>query len=152
MEAQKTIVIGGDHAGFHHKQKIKEHLEAIGIRVIDKGPFSAESVDYPDFVHPCVEEYLCGEADLGILVCGSGNGVAITANKYKEIRCGLCWTEELAVLSRQHNNANFLAIPGRFISDSLAIDIVDRFITTGFDGGRHARRVDKMVPDAENLC
>lgn len=147
-----TIVIGGDHAGFHHKELIKEHLLLNGYKVVDKGPFNEESVDYPDFVHPCVHEFLKGTVEKGILVCGSGNGVAITANKYEQIRCALCWTTELSELSRKHNNANFLAIPGRFISTADAIKIVDLFLNTAFEGGRHLRRVDKMSPDPEYLC
>ena len=120
--------------------------------LIDKGPFSEESVDYPDFVHPVCNDVLEGSVDFGILICGTGNGVAMTANKYSGIRCGLCWTEEIAALIRNHNNANVLALPARFIATSNAISIVETFLTNDFEGGRHARRVGKITPEISHLC
>lgn len=142
----KNIALGGDHAGYELKNAIIAYLTELGISTEDKGPFSADSVDYPDFVHPVCERVLSNEVDLGILICGSGNGVAITANKYAEIRCGLCWTPEIASLIRQHNNANVLAIPARFVDHETAISIVKSFLKGEFEGGRHARRVGKITP------
>ena len=147
------IAIGGDHAGYDYKEHIVKHLGDHGIEVSDKGPFTADSVDYPDFVHPVCQLVLEQEVEFGILICGSGNGVAITANKYKNIRCGLCWTAELAVLTRGHNNANVLALPARFISLDQAIKIVDAFLSTPFEGGRHQRRVDKITSQvSDTFC
>jgi ribose 5-phosphate isomerase B len=139
-----TIAIGCDHAGFPYKDAIISHLEARGIRVQDYGANSSDSVDYPDFAHPVAEAVTAGTADLGILLCGSGNGVAITANKHQEVRAALCWLPEIAALARQHNNANALALPVRFISESTALEIVDAFLDSNFEGGRHARRVGKI--------
>jgi ribose 5-phosphate isomerase B len=143
MNIQK-IAIGCDHAGFLYKDPIVRMLENRGIQVIDYGTHSSDSVDYPDFVHPVAEDVESGKADLGIVICGSGNGVAITANKHQGIRAALCWQKDIAVLARQHNNANVVAIPARFISEDLALEIVERFIDTEFEGGRHARRVGKI--------
>lgn len=145
----KTIVIGGDHAGYEFKNSIIALLEKKEYPIIDKGPFSAESVDYPDFVHPVCQSVLDGHAQLGILICGSGNGVAITANKYPNIRCGLCWEPEIASLTVQHNNANVIAIPARFIDIETAHQIVNSFLKSEFEGGRHLRRVDKIT---SGLC
>lgn len=143
MNKKKIIAIGADHAGFEYKQLIKEYLtEEAEAR--DFGTNSPDSVDYPDFAHPVAAAVEKGEADLGILICGSANGVAITANKHQGIRAAICWTEELASLSRQHNNANVLCIPARFISTGLAKAITRKFIDTGFEGGRHADRVNKI--------
>lgn len=139
------IAIGGDHAGFEYKGKLIQKLESQGYEVKDFGPFSDASVDYPDYVHPLSSAVETGEFDLGIVICGSGNGVAITANKHQGIRAALVWNEELAALARQHNNANVLAIPARFISYELAEKVTETFLTTDFEGGRHANRVNKIA-------
>lgn len=140
----EKIAIGGDHAGYEYKQLLLEKLKKEGIPVKDFGPFSAGSVDYPDFVHPVAEAVENGEYAFGILICGSGNGVAITANKHQGIRAAVCWREELAALARQHNDANILCLPARFIDFSMAERIVDAFFSSHFEGGRHARRVAKI--------
>ncbi len=147
-----TIAIGGDHAGYELKEIVVRYLEERGIDVIDKGPYTNDSVDYPDFVHPVCSSLISKDSDLAILICGSGNGVAMTANKYAEIRCGLCWTPELAELTRQHNNANALAIPARFVETDIALEIVKAFLDYSFEGGRHQRRVDKITPDTSTTC
>ena len=139
----KKIAIACDHAGFEYKEIIKKHLEGK-FEVEDFGTFSPDSVDYPDFVHPAADSIEQGRNELGILICGSGEGVAITANKHQKIRCALCWMPELASLSRQHNNANMIALPARFIASQLATDIVDTFLKTPFEGGRHQNRVEKI--------
>lgn len=141
---EKRIAIGCDHAGFPYKDTIVQLLKNQGIAVQDFGTYSTDSVDYPDFVHPVCNAVENHEADFGIVLCGSGNGVAITANKHQSIRAALCWLEEIATLARQHNNANVLALPVRFISEELALKIVQSFIDTDFEGGRHALRVRKM--------
>ncbi len=141
----KVVAIGGDHAGFEYKTKLIEILSSAGYEVKDFGPYSSGSVDYPDYVHPLCEAIEAGQMEKGIIICGSGNGVAITANKHQGIRAAICWNEELAALSRQHNNANVLAIPARFITFELAKKIVDIFLDTGFEGGRHQTRVDKIA-------
>jgi ribose 5-phosphate isomerase B len=141
---KQRIAIGGDHAGVAYKSKLIKHLEEQGFLVKDFGPFSTESVDYPDFVHPLSLALEAGEADLGIVICGSGNGVAITANKHQGIRAALCWNEDLAALARQHNEANVLALPARFISYELSEMLTDIFLATPFEGGRHATRVGKI--------
>ena len=140
----KKIAIACDHAGFDYKELIKKHLEET-YDVQDFGTYSKDSVDYPDFVHPATTSVEKGENELGILICGSGQGVSITANKHQDIRCALCWLPELAELARQHNNANMISIPARFITSELAIEIVDQFLTTDFEGGRHQNRVDKIA-------
>lgn len=140
----KKIAIAADHAGFEYKEIIKKYLEGK-YEVQDFGTYSEDSVDYPDFVHPAATSVEDGLNELGILICGSGEGVAITANKHQGIRCALCWETELAELARQHNNANMIALPARFISSELAIDIVQKFLTTDFEGGRHQNRVDKIA-------
>lgn len=142
---QKTIVIGGDHAGFEYKEMVKAWLESQGYTVEDKGTHSTDSVDYPDFVHPVAEYIENEEAPCGLLFCGSANGVAMTANKHQQIRAAIAWTEELAELARQHNNANVLAVPCRFVSEELALNMVKAFLATDFEGGRHARRVGKIA-------
>ncbi len=139
-----NIAIGGDHAGFEYKKDIIEALEKQGYQVKDFGPYSDDSVDYPDFVHPVATAVESEAADLGILICGSGNGVAMTANKHQDIRAALCWRAELAALARQHNNANIICLPARFIDYTLAEKCVMTFLTTEFEGGRHGRRVDKI--------
>ena len=141
----KKIAIGGDHAGFEYKGKLIEKLTTLGYEVKDFGPFSTDSVDYPDYVHPLSTAIEADEFELGIVICGSGNGVAITANKHQGIRAALCWNADLAALARQHNNANVLAIPARFISYELAENLAEIFLTTDFEGGRHQNRVNKIA-------
>lgn len=138
------IAIGCDHAGFPYKDAIKQLLENQGHKVQDFGTDSAESVDYPDFVHPVADAVEGKKVKLGVLICGSGNGVAITANKHQKIRAAICWNIELAALARQHNNANIVCIPARFISKRKALSVVDTFMASKFEGGRHARRVRKI--------
>ncbi len=144
MTITKTIAIGGDHAGFDYKIALVRFLEEAGYAIKDFGTRTADSVDYPDFAHPVAEAVERGEAHAGILVCGSANGVAITANKHQGIRAAICWQEELASLARQHNDANVVCIPARFIELDLAKAIVGTFLTTDFEGGRHANRVNKI--------
>ena len=139
------IGIGADHAGFDYKQIIIDALTAQGHTVHDFGTHSEQSVDYPDYVHPLAKAVEEEEVDFGIVVCGSGNGVAMTANKHQGIRAALCWNTELASLARQHNNANVLAIPARFISMELAQEMVQIFLSTAFEGGRHQNRVGKIA-------
>jgi ribose 5-phosphate isomerase B len=141
----KKVAIGGDHAGFEYKAKLISKLESQGFQVKDFGPFSEASVDYPDYVHPLSSAIEAGEYDLGIVICGSGNGVAITANKHQGIRAALCWNEELAALARQHNDANIIALPARFVSYELAEKLAEIFLTTDFEGGRHQNRVSKIA-------
>lgn len=136
------IAIGADHAGFEYKEMLKEYLTAFEVK--DFGTYSAASVDYPDFAHPVASSVENGEFDFGILVCGSANGVAITANKHQHIRAAICWQNELASLARQHNNANIICIPARFVSTDLAKEMVDTFLSTAFEGGRHENRVNKI--------
>lgn len=139
-----TISIGNDHAGTHYKQAIVEHLQAQGVTVINHGTDSMDSADYADFIHPVAEDVEKGVADFGIIICGSGNGANMTANKHQGIRSGLCWTKEIAALARAHNNANILSIPARFTAKEQALEMVDTFINTPFEGGRHQRRIDKI--------
>ncbi|WPQ64465.1 ribose 5-phosphate isomerase B [Chitinophaga sancti] len=139
------IAIGSDHAGFDYKEEIISYLEAKGLQVKDVGAFSSESADYPDFAHPVATLVEREQAAFGILVCGSGNGVAITANKHQGIRAAICWGEELSRLSRCHNNANVLCVPARFVDDTVAKQMVDVFINTPFEGGRHENRVRKIA-------
>jgi ribose 5-phosphate isomerase B len=137
--------IGSDHAGFTLKEELKAFLESQGYSFIDCGTFSAESTDYPKFAHIVAGTIEQGTADLGILICGSANGVAMTANKHQNVRCAICWSIEIAELARAHNNANVLALPARFISAETAKEIVSKFISTGFEGGRHVGRVDLIA-------
>ena len=139
------VAIGGDHAGYEYKAKLIQKLESLGYEVKDFGPFSTDSVDYPDFVHPLSSAIEQGEFELGIVICGSGNGVAITANKHQGVRAALCWNEDLAALARQHNDANVIALPARFISYELAEKLAEIFLSTPFEGGRHANRVNKIA-------
>lgn len=139
------IAIGGDHAGFTYKSMLKEVLQELGHEVQDFGPDSEASVDYPDHVHPLAKAVVNKEADFGVLICGSGNGVAITANKYQEIRAALCWTPEVAKLAREHNDANILCIPARFVSEEVAKEMLRIFLKTDFEGGRHLKRVNKIA-------
>lgn len=138
------ISIGNDHAGPDYKKAIVKHLEAKGIEVINHGTDTFDSVDYPDFVHPVAADVENGTVDLGIIICGSGNGAAITANKHQKIRAALCWTKEISALARQHNDANIISIPARYTSIQQAIEMVDTFLDTPFEGGRHQTRVNKI--------
>lgn len=138
------IAIGSDHAGFEYKEKIKQYLTDKGIEVQDFGAFSTNSVDYPDFAHPVSSAVENQEADLGVLLCGSGQGVSMSANKHQQIRCALCWNTDIARLSRQHNNANIIAFPSRFVAYEYAIEMLDVFLNTQYEGGRHDKRVDKI--------
>jgi len=140
----KLVAIGCDHAGFEYKEAIKNDLIGNGYEVRDFGTNSPESVDYPDFAHPLGGFIDSGQADFGILICGSGNGVAITANKHQKVRAALCWMDEIARLARQHNNANVIAIPARYTSQIQAINMVHTFLNTAFEGGRHLNRVNKI--------
>lgn len=139
------IAIGSDHAGFHYKEMLKNELQAQGYELADFGAHSDESSDYADFAHPVSSSVESEENKFGILVCGSANGVAITANKHAGIRAAICWTPELASLARKHNDANIVCIPARFISEADAKSIVKVFLATAFEGGRHARRVGKIA-------
>ena len=141
----KIIAIGGDHAGFVYKKQLVEKLTSLGYEIKDFGPFTDASVDYPDYVHPLCGAIEAGQMNKGIIICGSGNGVAITANKHQGIRAAICWNEELAALSRQHNDANLLALPARFIPFELAEKMVKIFLNTEFEGGRHQTRVNKIA-------
>lgn len=138
------IAIGCDHAGFQYKENIKHILIQQGWQVEDKGTYSETSTDYPDYAHPVSEMVSQEKATAAILICGSGNGVCMTANKHQDIRAALCWNEELAVLARQHNNANAICIPSRFVSLELAKNMVELFLKTEFEGGRHECRVEKI--------
>ena len=138
------IAIGSDHAGYQYKSSIVKWLDQHGYEVFDAGTDSEASTDYPDHIHPVADAVEDGDAKLGIILCGSGNGAAMTANKHQGIRAALCWNTELAALARQHNDANILAIPGRFVDESLALEMVETFLSTPFEGGRHQRRVDKI--------
>ena len=140
----KKIAIGGDHAGFYHKEKMVASLQEAGYEVKDFGPFSADSADYPDFVHPACTAIENGECDFGVLICGSGQGVTITANKHQGIRAALCWDTDLAEVTRQHNNSNVVCIAARWTAFELADAIVKKFLSSDFEGGRHQRRVDKI--------
>jgi ribose 5-phosphate isomerase B len=136
------IAIGADHAGFEYKEVLKKYLTQYIVE--DFGTHSLDSVDYPDFAHPVASAVESGAFDFGILLCGSANGVAITANKHQQIRAGLCWENEVASLVRQHNNANVLCIPARFVTEEQAKQIATTFLTTAFEGGRHQNRVEKI--------
>lgn len=140
----KTIGICSDHAGFPLKQHVKQWLEAKGLAYKDFGTYTEESCDYPDYAHPMAEAIEQGECYPGIAICGSGQGISMTLNKHQGIRCALCWEPELAALSRKHNDANVLAMPGRFISNEQADAIMEAFFSTDFEGGRHLRRVQKI--------
>jgi len=141
---KRKIAIAGDHAGFEYKEYLKQQLQD-DYEIQDFGTHSLESVDYPDFVHPAASSVENGENELGILVCGSGQGVQLSANKHQGIRCALCWMTEIAALSKQHNNANMVALPARFVAKEYALEIVKTFLNTEFEGGRHQNRVDKIA-------
>ena len=140
-----TLSIGNDHAGPEYKNAIVAHLEAKGYQITNYGTDTLDSVDYPDFVHPVAKDVSEGNVDFGVLICGSANGVAMTANKYQKVRAGVCWTSEITELTRLHNNANIICIPARFTSIPQAIAMVDTFLETAFEGGRHQRRVEKIA-------
>lgn len=144
FDLKKPIAIGADHAGFEYKQLLISYLEGKSLLFQDFGTDSTDSVDYPDFAHPVATAVESGRYAFGILLCGSGNGVAITANKHQGIRAAICWDKEIAELARKHNNANILCIPARFVTEPVAEELVETFITTGFEGGRHANRVSKI--------
>lgn len=139
-----TLSIGNDHAGTDYKFAILKHLEAKGYTVNNYGTNAMDSVDYPDFVHPVATDVENGKATFGILICGSANGVAMTANKHQKVRAAICWTKEITELTRQHNNANIICIPARYTALQQAIAMVDIFLETKFEGGRHQDRVDKI--------
>lgn len=139
------ISIGNDHAGPDYKKAIVQHLEAKGHTVINHGTDTFDSVDYPDFGHAVANDVQNGIADFGIVICGSGNGIAITANKHQGVRAALCWMKEIAALARQHNDANIISIPARYTSVQQAVEMADTFLTTDFEGGRHATRVNKIA-------
>lgn len=141
---KETIPIASDHAGYELKQKVIDFLNSKGFEVKDYGTTSPDSVDYPDFAHKVGSDINKGNYRRGIVICGSGNGVQMTVNKYPNVRCALCWNEEIASLARQHNDANILSMPARFIPQELALKIVDIFLNTEFEGGRHQRRVEKI--------
>ncbi|HUM98061.1 MAG TPA: ribose 5-phosphate isomerase B [Chitinophagaceae bacterium] len=145
FDLSKPIAIGSDHAGFDYKESLISFLESKGLAFKDFGTHSKESTDYPDYAHPVASAVEAGECSFGILLCGSANGVAITANKHQHIRAAICWGEELAQLARAHNDANIICIPARFVSESDAEKMLAVFITTTFEGGRHANRVNKIA-------
>ena len=139
-----TIAIGNDHAGTAYKNAILEALENQGFSTVNYGTNDEKSVDYPDFVHPVAQSVANNKSNFGILICGSGNGVSMTANKYPNVRAALCWNTEIAQLARSHNNANILSLPARFTNIKESLDIVKTFLSTEFEGGRHERRVKKI--------
>lgn len=143
----KPLALCSDHAGYEMKLVIEGYLDAQGIKYKDFGTYSAESCDYPDFAHPAACAIEAGECYPGIALCGTGNGIGITLNKHQGIRAALCWKEELAELARRHNNANVLVLPARFIDNVTALNIVETFFNTPFDGGRHERRIEKIPVD-----
>ena len=140
-----TIAIGNDHAGTSYKFEIVDLLKNKGYQVLNYGTDDSSSVDYPDFIHPVADAVSSGKASFGIIICGSGNGAQMTANKHQDIRAALCWQNELVTLARQHNNANVLSIPARFVSVHQALTFVELFLSTAFEGGRHQRRVEKIA-------
>ena len=139
------IAIGNDHAGTDYKNAIISYLEESGHQVTNFGTNTGDSVDYPDFIHPVAEAVSKESVDFGIIICGSGNGASMTANKHQKVRSALCWTKEITALAREHNDANILSIPARFTSEPQAIEMVKTFLETPFEGGRHKRRVDKIA-------
>lgn len=133
-----------DHAGFELKEFLKSALTERGLEIKDFGTYTSDSVDYPDMIHPLAKEINAGNFEFGIIMCGSANGVSMVANKYQNVRCALCWEEEIAQLAKQHNNANIISLPARFISKEKALSIVDAYLNTEFEGGRHQKRVEKI--------
>ncbi|MCF8234104.1 MAG: ribose 5-phosphate isomerase B [Bacteroidales bacterium] len=144
FDKSKEIPISADHGGYEMKQYLIEKLSERGYKLIDMGTFSKESVDYPDFIHPLAKAVNDQEYELGIILCGSGNGAQMTANKYSNVRAGLAWDKKQAELTKQHNKANILSLPGRFLDFNDAVEIVEVFLNTEFEGGRHNRRVEKI--------
>ena len=145
MEKNKGIIaIACDHAGYEMKEFVKNELTKMSYEIKDYGTFSADSVDYPDMVHPLGRDINSGVYGKGIVICGSGNGVQMTVNKYPNVRCALCWIDEIAVMARKHNDANVISIPARFISKEMGMQIVNGFLNTDFEGGRHQARVEKI--------
>ncbi|HQV77785.1 MAG TPA: ribose 5-phosphate isomerase B [Chitinophagales bacterium] len=144
MNFPKRIVIGSDHAGFDYKEAIKMYLKKNQIECVDVGTNSLDSCDYPDYAHAAAHEIENGAVEFGILICGSANGVAITANKHQKVRAALCWQNEIVSLARQHNDANIICLPARFVTIDEAEEMVRAFLTTDFEGGRHQRRVEKI--------
>lgn len=140
----KIIPMACDHAGFELKEFLKSSLIERGLEIKDFGTYTSDSVDYPDMIHPLAKEINAGNFEFGIIMCGSANGVSMVANKYPNVRCALCWQEEIAQLAKQHNNANIIALPARFISKEKALSIVDAYLNTEFEGGRHQKRVEKI--------
>ena len=144
FDKQQKIPISCDHGGFDMKEFLRVKLEKLGYIINDMGTYSGDSVDYPDFIHPLAKAVNDGEFNTGIIICGSGNGAQMTANKYSGVRAALCWTPEQAELARKHNNANIISLPGRFVSNDMAIEMALKFLNTEFEGGRHQRRVEKI--------
>ena len=145
MEKNKGIIaIACDHAGYEMKEFVKSELTKMSYEIKDYGTFSTDSVDYPDMVHPLGRDINSGVYGKGIVICGSGNGVQMTVNKYPNVRCALCWIDEIAVMARKHNDANVISIPARFISKEMGMQIVNGFLNTDFEGGRHQARVEKI--------
>jgi len=144
FDKQQDLPMACDHGGFEMKEFLKTKLKKLGYSIKDMGTYSSESVDYPDFIHPLAKAVDDGEYKIGIILCGSGNGAQMTANKYPKVRAALCWSLEQAKLAREHNNANILSLPGRFINEALAMEMALKFINTEFEGGRHQRRVEKI--------
>ena len=140
------LSIGNDHAGVEYKEAIVAYLKDKGHNITNHGTNANESVDYPDFIHPVAEDVSSGKVDLGIIICGSGNGAAMTANKHQKVRAALCWTKEIVALAREHNNANILSLPARYLSIPQALAMVETYITTDFEGGRHQNRINKIQP------
>ena len=148
----KPVAIGCDHAGFEYKEDVISFLDGKSVTWKDFGTYSEDSVDYPDFAHPVANAVENGDACFGILICGSANGVAITANKHQHIRAAVCWEEEIAELARKHNNANVICIPGRFVREGLVEEMIERFMHTEFEGGRHQSRVNKIACSSANYA
>lgn len=145
MQKDTIIPIGADHAGFELKEKVKEHFSAKGYTFKDYGCYSTDSIDYPDYGHPVANHVEQDDNTLGIVICGSGNGINMTVNKHQGIRSALCWNKEISALARKHNNANIIALPARFVEEQDALEMVETFLTTAFEGGRHERRVNKIA-------
>ncbi|MEN8226044.1 MAG: RpiB/LacA/LacB family sugar-phosphate isomerase [Bacteroidota bacterium] len=144
FDKQKTLPIACDHGGFEMKEYLREKLGKLGYIIEDMGTASLDSVDYPDLIHPLAKAINDGKYEMGIILCGSGNGAQITANKYQNVRAALCWSLEQAQLAREHNNANIISLPGRFVDKALAMEMALKFLNTEFEGGRHQRRVEKI--------
>lgn len=144
MNISEIIVMASDHAGFFHKEFLKNALTEKGYQIKDMGTYSSERVDYPDMIHPLAKAISEDQYQTGIIICGSGNGVAMVANKYPNVRCALCWNVEIARLARNHNNANIISLPARFVTQQEALEILTTFLESDYDGGRHQQRIDKI--------